>query len=127
MIAVSDRIVRAFISSEATPRAVAHDIQVFDRIWYAGFLHKLKSCGFQVRYLALFCLFSVIDGFGGGVLYGKSSQKYVAVILQGSILASTLFLLYINDLFNDVIFNFAMQMILLSAVSWISHLICGYN
>ena len=84
MIAVSDRIVRAFISSEATPRAVAHDIQVFDRIWYAGFLHKLKSCGFQVRYLALFCLFSVIDGFGrgggGGGLGGGSVWEVFAKI-----------------------------------------------
>ena len=60
---VSDRIARAFNRSGAT-RAVALDIsKVFDRVWHAGLLHKLKSMGFQVRYLALFLLFSVIDGF----------------------------------------------------------------
>ena len=56
---VSDRIARAFNRSGAT-RAVALDIsKAFDRVWHAGLLHKL----FQVRYLALFLLFSVIDDF----------------------------------------------------------------
>ena len=56
---VSDRIARAFNRSGAT-QAVALDIsKAFDRVWHAGLLHKLME--FQVRYLALFLLFSVID------------------------------------------------------------------
>ena len=43
---VSDRIARAF-----------------DRVWHAGRLHKLRSMQCQVRYLALFLFFSIIDGF----------------------------------------------------------------
>ena len=31
--------------------------------WHAGFLHRLKSYEIQFRYLTLFRLFSVIDGF----------------------------------------------------------------
>ena len=59
---VSDRITRAFNRSGAT-RAVALDIsRAFDKVWHAGLLHKLMK--FQVRYLALFPLSSVIDGFG---------------------------------------------------------------
>ena len=60
---VSDRIAWAFYMSGAT-RAVALDIfKAFDRVWHAGLLQTLKSLNFRVRYLALFLLFSVIDGF----------------------------------------------------------------
>ena len=62
---VPDRIARAFNSSGATVRAVALDIsKAFHRVWYAGLLHKLSLKEFQVKHLALFCLFSVILGFG---------------------------------------------------------------
>ena len=60
---VFDGIARAFNRSGAT-QAVALDIsKAFDRFWHAGLLHKRKSYGIQVRYLALFLLFSVVDGF----------------------------------------------------------------
>ena len=40
---VSNRIARTFNRSAAT-RAVAFDIsKTFDRVWHAGFLHKLRS------------------------------------------------------------------------------------
>ena len=60
---VSDRIARAFNRSGAT-RAVALNIsKAFARAWHAGLLHK-HLMEFQVGYLALFLLFSVLDGFG---------------------------------------------------------------
>ena len=60
---VSDRIARAFSRFEAT-RAVVLDIsKAFDRVWHAGLLHKVKFMESQVRYFALFLLFSVIGGF----------------------------------------------------------------
>ena len=52
--------------------------------------------------MPLIRLFSAIDGF-------KSSQEYPvnAGVLQGFILDPTFFLLYINDLPDDVIYNIA--------------------
>ena len=105
---VSDRIVRAFNRSGAT-RAVALDIsKAFDRVWHAGLLHKLKSYGISGQ------IFSLISSFLSNrrlrvVLDGNSSQEYPvnAGVPQGSILGLTLFLLYINDLPDDVICDIA--------------------
>ena len=105
---VSDRIARAFNKSGAT-RAVAPDIsKAFDRVWHAGLLHKLKSYGISGQ------IFGLISSFLSNrrlqvALDGKSSQEYPvnAGVPEGSILGPTLFLLYINDLPDDVICNIA--------------------
>ena len=105
---VSDRVARAFNRSGAT-QAVALDIsKAFDRIWHAGLFCKLKS------YVILGEIFGLISSFLSNrqlqvVLDGTSSQEYPvnAGVPRGFILGPTLFLLYINDLPDDVICDIA--------------------
>ena len=66
------------------------------------FFTNLNPMEFQVRYLTLFCLFSVIDSFKW--LCMGSSQKNVWVILD-FFKAPPLVLLNINDLPDDIICN----------------------
>ena len=82
--------------------------KAFDRVWHAGLLHKLKFYGNSGQ------IFGHISPFLSNrrlrlVLDGKSSQEYPANagVRQGSILAPTLFVLYINDLPDDVICDIA--------------------
>ena len=105
---VSDRIARVFSRFEAT-RAVVLDIsKAFDRVWHAGLLHKVKFYGISSQ---IFCFISsfLSNRWLRVVLDGKSSQEYPvdAGVLHGSIRGPTLFLLYINDLPDDVICNIA--------------------
>ena len=107
---VSDRIARVFNRSGAT-RAVAPDVsKAFDRVWHAGLLHKLNSYGISGQIFGLISSFLSCRRLGV-VLDGKSSQEYPvnAEVPQGSILGPTLFLLYINDLPDDVVCNIAID------------------
>ena len=96
MIVVSGRIGRAFNRSWAT-RAVALDTYTaFDRVWYAGHLHKLKSYGISDQIFGLISSFLSNRRFFWVFLDRRSSQEYPVSML--AFLGPTLFLLYITFL-----------------------------
>ena len=116
---VSERIAKTFNRSGAN-WAVAFDIcKTFDRVWHAGILHKLKCYGVSGQIFRLISFF-LSNKQLRVVLDGKSSQ--------GSIFGPTLFLLYNNDLLDDVICDIASMLItLLFILSVITYPICGNN
>ena len=104
---VSDRIARAFNRYRAT-RAVALDIsKAFNRVWHAIFFTSISPTEFQVRYLALFLLFSVISGFRW--FWIGCLHKNIQLVLEflKALFLVLHFLLYINDLPDDVIAIYA--------------------
>ena len=78
-----------------------------NRVWYAG-LHKRKSYGISGHIFDLISSF-LSNRWLQAVPDGMSSQEYPvnAGVSQGSIFDPTLFLLYLTDLPDNVIFHIA--------------------
>ena len=103
---MSDRTAGAFNRSGATPAITLDISKAFNRVWHAGLLHEFKSSGISGWIIGLISSF-VSYRWLQVVLDGKYSQEYPvnAGVLQEPFLRSTLFLLHLNDLPDDVICN----------------------
>ena len=126
---MSDRIARAFNRSRATQAVALDSFTSFSIEFGMVVFTNVSLMEFQVRYMTLFLLFSVIDGFEW--FWMESPHNNIQLMLEClkgpflvlhfscSILMTFLMMLSVILL--------SMLMILLSTLSVIRHLICGNN
>ena len=85
-------------------RSVYLDIsKAFDRVWHEGLIYKLRRCGISGNLLSLIKDF-LANRKQRTVLNGKTSEwgSVTAGVPQGSILGPLFFLVYINDLTDNL-------------------------
>ncbi|KAK3101624.1 hypothetical protein FSP39_004973 [Pinctada imbricata] len=103
LLYISNDIIRALDSGKEV-RAVFCDIsRAFDRVWHTGLLYKLSEIGISGNLLSWFHSY-LHNRYQRLVINGIETDwlSISAGVPQGSILGPILFLIYINDIVQDI-------------------------
>ena len=77
--------------------------KAFDRVWHRGLIHKLRDMGCSDELLTWFS--SYLSNRRQRVVYNGQTSDWTFVhadVPQGSIIGPLLFLIYINDIVNQL-------------------------
>ena len=98
------------------------------RVWHAGLLHQLSLTEFWGSNWALFCLFSVVDGFDWFLMGILKNIKLMLEFLKAPFLVSHFsYYTLMTFLMMLSVILLSMLMILFSTLSVIRHLIHSNN
>ena len=83
-------------------------LKAFDRVWHPGIIHKLEKAGVKGKLLSW--VGNYLEGRQQRVVVGgeKSSLRHITAgvhVPQGSILGPLFFILYVNDIVNELHIN----------------------